>query len=184
MTLITARAAADCLNVSLRALDQIWRAGLLPEPTPVGRQKVYESSEVSALATRAPVSRPYPNAYVVRVVSKESVSESSRAFKGFSLGLYDPSDPDRDSEHRRLALSGWWPCRDPEAQVGNPLVATLAGFVVASYRISGPGERSNGRVMFETEELDQETASLFRDRRLALRGGPISLPVGPGTDYL
>ncbi|QCQ17249.1 hypothetical protein [Microbacterium sp. RG1] len=181
MTLITASEACAVLNVSLRAIDQLWQAELLTEPIPIGRQKLYVEAEVIALANRAVIPRPYPRAYVVRVLAKANADDHSRAYKGFTAGLYDPSDPKRDAEHRRLALAGWWPCRDPEAQVGHPLIATLAGFVVGAYRISGPGQRSNGRVMFDVEPLDRDTASLLENRRLTLTGGPISLEIGPGT---
>jgi hypothetical protein len=52
---------------------------------------------------------------------------------------------------------------------------------VASYHITGPGRRSNGRVMFDVEPLDRQTTEVFEDRRLTLKGGPISLEIGPGT---
>jgi hypothetical protein len=54
-------------------------------------------------------------------------------------------------------------------------------FVVPSYRIAGPGRRNNGRVMFDIEPLYQKAAGAFENRRLRLKGGPISLEVGPGT---
>jgi hypothetical protein len=93
------------------------RSARLTSPLPIGRQKLYEESEVGALVSRKPVTRPYPPAYVVRVLAKAKAEDGSRAYQGFTAGHYDPSEPAKDDEHRRLALAGWWPCPDPDAQV-------------------------------------------------------------------
>ena len=179
---ITASAAAAELGVSLRGLRHLSLASLLPtKPLEIGRQKLYLSTEVKLLSKRPRVLKPYPRAFVARVLSKEDAPESDRKFVGFTAGAYDEdASPEENEEHRVRALAGWWPCKNPYEQVGNPLVLTLSSFVVATFTITGPGEYHSGRHRFDvTPHVDPETAQRFNERRLLLPKGPVALSIGP-----
>ncbi|GLK16922.1 hypothetical protein GCM10017602_14040 [Herbiconiux flava] len=180
MELMTAGAAASLLNVSLRALDHLGKAGLLPPPQQVGRQKLYDANSVELLAALPFVPKPYPPAYVVRVLSKAATLEPDRMFTGYSRGPYDPDlSAAQNATVRADALRGWWPCKNPLDQVGRPLVATLGGFVVEVYDIRDASDQRNGRVRFGVRPPTSEQVEAFSGRRLKLTSGPVSLPIGP-----
>lgn len=181
---MTTRDTASALEVSLRAVADLAHAGLLPQPLRVGRQALYPGESVRELASWPDVRAPLPRGYVVRVRGPvenppENRLEDERLWWGFTTGSYsDELTPEENEAARRDAVRGWWQVRNPGQFDGCPLIATLASFVVAVYKIEKPDGRAFGKVRFEVADPSASLRKTFMRHRLRLPSGPASLPIG------
>ncbi|QWT24209.1 hypothetical protein KPL76_01920 [Subtercola sp. PAMC28395] len=177
---LTSTATANQLEVSPKALLDLIAAELIPEPLTIGRQKLFEAETITRfLEERTEASRPRPPGYVVRVHSKmPAKDDDERKWIGYAQTYDAGLSQDENDAIRRNALRAWWPVREPSRYVGQVLVATLASFVVATYRIDGFTE-GYGRVSFRVSEAPRDAAEILDGHRLRMRPGPISLPLEP-----
>ncbi|MCL1900353.1 MAG: hypothetical protein FWG11_07595 [Promicromonosporaceae bacterium] len=141
---------------------------------------------IDALAAREYVEPGHPAAYVVRVRAKEKPNDQ-RAFMGYATSYGTRND----EKTRRDALRCWWPVRDPGQYDDHLLVASLAGFVVAVYRITGfKPHPIDTRIAFEVQEIprhdkkhpDTIDAAWFDNHRVERWRGALSGPYVAGNN--
>ncbi len=160
--------AARLLQTDAVKARQLARSGFLGpfEETTTGRIFV-DASRVEAAAGLPSVEPPHPDALIVRLANKapaEDPAWPARIFTGYGADL-TPGEL-RDSAR------GWWRVRDPESWQDHLLIATMVGFVIGAWKITGYDNGYGGLRRFDLKQPgDHDGAERFLNRRLRTGSG-------------
>lgn len=167
---------AKTLGISRRGAEQLALCGLADTLVDGGRPTAFTTAEnklvvsdaaLNALAEVPWVDADHGPAVNVRVRAAIRVNDMDRGVMGWHSQL-TPSDAD-------LAITRWWGVPRRET-VGSAFVATVAGFVVCSGRITDT-TIDRGQVAYSVDWNDPDVRTTWAGHRIAT-------PPGGNTVYL
>ncbi|TDT31344.1 hypothetical protein [Naumannella halotolerans] len=158
--LVTGATVEGRFGIARGKAKDLAAVGLITVRGKAGSRNLYSLHEVRSVMERPWVQPPHGSAFVVKVNAA-----------GW--------DPEASSEDKVSMVAGWWPCADPDAYVGRPMLVAHQSFILAAYRITGY-ETGYGRRRFDLEQPGRESAPFLLSadpvvgRRLPAQRGPIS----------
>lgn len=166
--IVTVQEAGRALGIAKGAAARLADCGLLGEVSMRGNRRTVDVSTVLDLQGRPGVELPAPPALVVRVGGPTQVDDGWRSWIGWSASWSPKVQQD--------AVRGDWVIDPDTVERAGRLVVLVAGFVVASYAVTGVEEQyldqqaGRRRARFVVED-DEQTARPFANRRWPLPPG-------------
>lgn len=161
----------DHLGLDRGTADDLVRSGLLRGWFAVDGRTAARAGAAQQLARRPyfdPSGPSTPRALVVKVKPAIQVDDQDREYQGWHALLSATEQAD--------GVRSWWSVRDVDEWDGALFVATIAGFVVGVWRITGHETRLGKLHRFELRLTDDDPdARFFVGRRMKPIAGGVTL---------
>jgi len=169
MELLTRNDLAAELGMSRRALQALFDTGFVQNVINRGNRLLVTREEADRLASTpwAEIDTPLILVSVKGAVPDE---QNGRRWQGWKAGIR------ADDRDQMDGIRQWWQVGDPDRYVGNLLVPTAAGFILAVYQVNGYSTLPGGLRSFEVEIARPEHTQRLLAHKVPIRQGGFTEP--------